>query len=144
MFRSNGATPSWRYPLTSLVRGYPASSAAANHAPEVGQAMGVVPGRHPRIGRPALEVERVAALEDHPVDRARPAEHLATRVVDATAVHERLRLRLIAPVVEPVPDRKREGCRHVDEGVDPPVGAPCLEDEDRGSGIGAEAVRKDA
>jgi hypothetical protein len=38
------------------------------HLLEVRQAMGVVPGRHALIGRPALEVERVAALEDLAVD----------------------------------------------------------------------------
>ena len=36
---------------------------------EVGQAVGIVPRGHPGHLGPALEVERVAALEDHAVDR---------------------------------------------------------------------------
>ena len=41
---------------------------AVLHLLEVRQAMGVVPGLHPGIGRPALVVERIAALEDLAVD----------------------------------------------------------------------------
>ena len=41
---------------------------AVLHLLEVRQAMRVVPGLHPGIGRPALVVERVAALEDLAVD----------------------------------------------------------------------------
>ena len=38
------------------------------HPLEVGEAVGVVPRPHPRIGCPALVVEGVPALEDHAVD----------------------------------------------------------------------------
>ena len=79
---------------------------AVLHAPEIRQAMGVVPVGHARVGRPTLEVQRVAALEDHAVDAARAAEHLAASVVDPATAHERLRLRLVAPVVEPAADGK--------------------------------------
>ena len=46
------------------------------HPLEVGQAMGVVPGRHAGIGGPPLEVERVAALESLAVDAAAPPRTL--------------------------------------------------------------------
>ena len=57
------------------------------HPLEVRQAVGVVPRLHARVGGPALVVERVPALEDHPVDAARAAEHLAAGVVDPAPVH---------------------------------------------------------
>ncbi len=43
---------------------------AVFRAPEVGQAVRVVPVGHARVGGPALEVELVATLEDHAVDAA--------------------------------------------------------------------------
>ncbi len=108
---------------------------AALHPLEVRQAVGVVPRGHARVGAPALVVERVAALEDHPVDRARAAEHLAARVVDPPPVHVRLGLRLVPPVVALVPDRERERGRHVDEDVPEAVVAPRLEDEHARRGV---------
>src|SRR2546426_564307 len=75
----------------------PRRGQAVLHPLEVRQAMGVVPGLHARGRRPAIEVERVATLEDHPVDRRRPAEDAAAGVIDPTAAHERLGLRAIAP-----------------------------------------------
>ena len=157
MLRSNLAKPSCRYPFTSSVSSYPASCAAARNArnsgPSAGprsSSSGPSPPRHssapaearlhplevrqavrvvPVFEPPALEVERVAALEDHPVDRARAAEHLAARVVDPPAVHERLGLGLVLPVVEAVADRERERRRHVDVEVPPGVRPPRLEHE---------------
>ncbi len=108
---------------------------AGLHALEVRQAVRVVPGLHAGVGRPALEVQRVAALEDHPVDAAGAAEQLAAGVVDLAAVHERLRLGLVLPVVELVADRVRQGGRHVDEGVDAGVAAARLQHQHRGAGI---------
>ena len=46
-----------------------------------GQAVGVRPVGHAGSLRPLLVVGRIAALEDHPVDRRRPTEHLAPGVV---------------------------------------------------------------
>src|SRR5207237_196126 len=83
---------------------------------------GVVPGLHARVRGPPLVVERVAALEDHPVDAAGAAQHLAARVVNAAVVHERLGLRLVFPVVEPGADRERQRRRHVDAAVDGELG----------------------
>ena len=100
------------------------------HPLEVRQAVRVVPVGDAALVRPALVVERVAALEDHPVDRARAAEHLAARVVDAPSVHVRLGLRLVLPVVEAAADRERERRRHVDVEVPPRVRAAGLEHED--------------
>ena len=77
---------------------------AGLHPLEVGQAVQVVPRLHARLGGPALVVQRVAALEDHPVDAAGAAEHLAAGVVDAAAVHVRLGVGLVA-------SSRRTGCR---------------------------------
>ena len=102
---------------------------------EVRQAVGVVPVGHARDRCPALVVERVAALEDHPVDRGRAAEHLAAGVVDAPAVHVGLGLRPVGPVVQRAADRERQRGGHVQEDVEPPVGPARLEDEDARRGI---------
>ncbi len=110
------------------------------HPPEVGQAVGVVPARHAGIRRPALVVQRIATLEDLPVDAAAAAEDLAARVEDAAAVHERFGFGLVHPVVEAAADRKGEGRGHVDERVDPPVRPSRLDDEDARAGILAEPV----
>jgi hypothetical protein len=99
------------------------------HLLEIRQAVGVVPLIHAGIGRPPLVVHGVAALEDHAVDGARPAEDLAPGVVDAPSVHVGLRLGLVLPVVEAAPYREREGGRHVDEDVPRVVGAAGFEDE---------------
>ena len=102
------------------------------HLLEVRQAVGVVPGLHARVGGPALVVERVAALEDLAVDARRPAEDPAAGVVDPATAHERLRLRLVAPVVVAAADREREGGRHVDEHVE--AGSPGARLRGRGRG----------
>ena len=99
------------------------------HLLEVRQAVSEVPGLHPRIRRPALEVERVAALEDLAVDARRATEHLPAGVEDPAAVHERLRFRFVHPVVEPAADRERQRRRHVDERVESPIKTAGLEDE---------------
>ena len=106
------------------------------HPPEIRQAVGVRPRIHAGIGRPALEVERVAPLEDHPVDAAAAAEDLAPGVVDPPAVHERLRLRLVLPVVEAASDRVGQGRRHLDKHVEPIVGPAGLEDQDASRRVG--------
>ncbi len=112
----------------------------ALHALEVGQAVEVVPGLHARVGGPALVVHRVAPLEDHPVDAARAAEDLAAGVEHLAAVHVRLGVGLVLPVVEPVADRDRQRRGHVDERVDDVVGAAGLEDQHRARRVGAEPV----
>ena len=106
--------------------------------------MRVVPGLHARVSRPALVVHRVAALEDHAVDRARPAQHLATRVVDLAPAHVGLGLRLIPPVIETVADGERQGGGHVDVDVPQRVVAPCLQHQHPRPRVRAEAVGKTA
>ena len=118
-----------------LVRGQ-----AVLHPLEVRQAVRVVPVGHAVVGRPALVVQRVAALEDHPVDAARPAEDLAARVVDAPPVHVRFRLALVLPVVEAVADRDGERGGHVDERVPDVVRAAGLEHEYPGARVGGQPV----
>ncbi len=110
------------------------------HALEVGQAVQVVPVLQTLVARPALVVHRVAALEDHPVDRARAAEHLAAGVIDPAALHLRLRLGLVLPVVEPAADRERQCRRHVDERVDAEVGTACLEHQHARRRVGRDPV----
>ena len=114
------------------------------HPLEVGQAVSVVPGLHPVAGRPALVVERVAALEDHPVDAARAAQHLPARVVDLAAAHERLGLGLVLPVIEAAADRKRQRGGHVDEHVPRPVRPARLQHQHAIGRILGEPVGEDA
>ena len=113
---------------------------AVLHADEVGQAVGVVPGGHPGVGRPPLVVQRVAALEDHPVDAAGAAEHLAPRVRDPPAAHVRLRLGLVAPVVEPAAAGERQRGGHVDEHVPRVVAAARLQHEHPRGRVGRQPV----
>jgi hypothetical protein len=113
---------------------------AALHPAEVGEAVRVVPRLHPGVGAPALIVQGVAALEDHPVDAARAPEDLASSVVDPAAVHVRFRFGLVLPVVEPVADRERERRRHVDVDVPRVVGPSGLEHEDAVGWVGRQAV----
>ena len=113
---------------------------AGLHALEVREAVRVRPVGHAGVSRPALVVERVAALEDHAVDAARTAEQLAARVVDATTLHVGLGLRFVLPVVEAITDRERQRCRHVDEHVEAVVGPAGLEHQDARRGILAQAV----
>ena len=110
------------------------------HALEVRQAVRVVPGLHARVRGPALVVHRVAALEDHAVDGARPAQHLAARVVDPAPVHEGLGLGLVPPVIEAVADRERQGRRHVDVDVPQRVVAARLQHQHPGPRVRAEPV----
>ena len=117
---------------------------AGLHPLEVRQAVRVVPLLHAGVARPALVVHRVAALEDHPVDGARAAEHLPARVVDPAVAHVRLGLGLVAPVVEAVADRERERRGHVDEEVPERVRAAGLQHEDGRRGVGGEAVGQHA
>ena len=114
------------------------------HALEVRQAVRVRPVGQAGIGGPPLVVERVAALEDHPVDAARAAEHLAAGVVDAPAVHVRLGLRLVLPVVELAPDRERQRGRHVNEHVPAVVGPAGFEHQHARRGILAQAIGEHA
>ena len=113
---------------------------AALHATEVGEAVGMVPRVHARVGRPSLVVERVAPLEDHPVDAARSPEHLASRVVDASSAHVGLRLGLVLPVVPAPTDRVGERRGHVDEHVPQVVGAAGLQDQHLVGRVGREPV----
>jgi len=138
---------------TALERERPAMSAVGVagvgcetvlHPLEVGQAMRVVPGFHPRVGAPPLVVERVPPLEDHAVDAAGAAEDLPAGVVDPAVVHEGLGLGLVLPVVERASDREGQGGRHMDEDVPEVVGPAGLQDEDPRRGVDAQAVAQGA
>src|SRR5699024_9381288 len=66
--------------------------------------------------------------------------HFPAGVVDAASTHVGLGLGFVLPIVEFAADRERERGGHVDEGVDPEIGAAGFEHEHGGRGIGAEAV----
>ena len=117
---------------------------AVLHPLEVGQAVRVVPLGHACVGRPALVVQRVAALEDHPVDAARPAQDLPAGMVDAPPVQVRLRLAFVLPVVEAAADREGERGGHVDERVPDVVRAARLEHEHPRARVGGQPVRQGA
>ena len=108
---------------------------AGLHPLEVGQAMGPVPRLTAGRSRPTVVVHRVAPLEDHPVDGRRPAQHLAASVVHPATTHSRLGFGLVHPVIEPVPDAHRQGGRHVDDDVGPPVATTGLEHQHAGGRI---------
>src|SRR5579863_5117127 len=82
------------------------------------------PSRPSRDRRPALVVQRVAALEEDPVDAARHAEHFAAGVVDPPPVQLRFGFWLTLPVIEPAADREGQRGRRVDEDVPPVAGSP--------------------
>src|SRR6185437_6026069 len=63
------------------------------------------------------------------------AEYLAARMVNPAAVHLRLRLRLVPPVVEPAVDRERQRGRHVDEHIPLVVWPASLEHEHLARGV---------
>ena len=113
---------------------------AGLHPLEVREAVRPVPLLATRRCRPAVEVHRVAPLEDHPVDGRRAAQDLAAGVVHPAATHLGFRFGLVHPVVEPVADSHRQGGRHVDDHVGPPVAPTGLDQEYPVGRIGTQAV----
>ena len=109
---------------------------------EVGQAVSPVPGLHALVATPLLEVERVAADEDHAVDARGATEDFAPSVGDPPSAHVGLGLGLVAPVVERVANRDRERGRHVDEDVPQGVWAARFEDQDAVARISAQPRRQ--
>ena len=155
-----------RQPMTGLLRGAkqrseqrvgdraalePLRAPVAAHGPgradraglqplEVRQAVRVVPLAHARVGTPALVVQGVAALEDHRVDAAGPADQLAARMLHASAVHVRLGLGLVAPVMKRATDRETQRPRHVDHDIPQMVGTPGLQQQHTVGRVGTEPV----
>ncbi len=80
------------------------------HAPKIRQHIRPVPARIAASG-PVVEITCIAPNIDHRVDRARAAEHLATRPVRRTTVKTRVRFGRVPPVhagireTSPVTDR---------------------------------------
>ena len=143
--RAGGRPPlQHQRPVVTPERGAVVGSQAALHPLEVRQAVGVVPAVHARIAGPPLVVEGVAALEDHPVDAGRPAQHLAPGVVDAPAPHVGLGLGGVPPVVEAVADGERERGRHVDVHVPFPVPPSGFDHQHLGGPVAAQPVGQDA
>ena len=113
---------------------------AVLHPVEVRQAVRVVPVGHAGVRAPALVVHRIAALEDHPVDAAGAAQHLAAGVVDAAAVHVRLGFGLVFPVVETTSDGKRQRRGHVHEHVPQRIVAASLQNQNLVGRVGRKPV----
>ncbi len=100
---------------------------AGLHLLEVGQHVGVAPAVVPHLP-PGVVVQRVAAHEEHAVDRRRAAQHLAARQPDATVVQLRLGLGHVAPVELGVEHGPQEADRHLE--IEVVVLAPGLQHQD--------------
>src|SRR5215470_9903563 len=90
-----------------------AAAGACLRTLEIGQHMRIGPARQSVAG-PAIVIERVAADVDHGVERGGAAEHATARPIEATAVHVRLRLGLVRPIVSGVAEIVGERRRHLD------------------------------
>ncbi len=96
------------------------------HSAEIGQAMGVVPVRETVLG-PAVEVQGVAAVEQHGVNRRRATDYPATFLIDCSSAKVGFRPRLISPAELFALIRKRQRRRHRDD--EATIGATRLDDE---------------
>src|SRR5262245_58541047 len=88
-----------------------ATGFASLGAAEIGEHLAMTPADRALIA-PAVEVGRVAANVDHPVDQRRPAEPLAARAVQPPAAKVRFRLAEIAPIESLHVHGGGEGGRH--------------------------------
>jgi len=82
----------------------------------------------------------MAALEDHGVDAAGTPDQLPAGVLQPPAVHVRLGLGLVAPVVEPAADRETQRAGHVHEEVPQVVWSSGLEQQHAVGRVGAQPV----
>ena len=113
------------------------------HAVEVRQAVGKVPVLHARVLAPLLIVHRVTALVDHAVDGGRSTKDLAASMVDAAAVHLRLRIGLVHPVIVLCTDWERETGWHVNEQIPQGIWAASLKDQHAGVLVFGQACGDD-
>ena len=91
---------------------------------------------------PMLEVLRLPARVDHPVDRARAAQRASLRQVDAPAVHVRLGVGGELPREPRVSHRLPVSDGDVDPGI--AVLRPGFQEQHRGLAVGGKAVREHA
>jgi hypothetical protein len=110
------------------------------HPVEVREAVREVPRFHAGVGAPALVVERVSALEDHAVDGAGAAQHLATGMGHAAAAHVRLGIGFVAPVIERVAAGEGQRGGHLDEKVPGVVASSGFKNQDAALAAVAQAV----
>ena len=113
----------------------------ALRAAEVGKHLAIGPARCP-LGRPALEVEGVAADEAEPIDARRSAEHLAARLIELATAQGRLGLARVAPVELLVLEQIVVGGRHAD--LPASVAASRLEQQDGDRRVFRQAGGQDA
>eukprot|EP01035_Chromulina_nebulosa_P030178 gene30179-40082_t len=91
---------------------------------------------------PAVVVRRLATHVDHRVDRRRPADHPAARILQAAAVQTGHGLGLVHPVGARIADRKQVADRDVEP--DPVVVAAGLQHQHAVARVRAEPVGQDA
>ena len=106
MQRAIGAAPVGVAPVAAVMPAF--------HAFEIGQHIGIAPAVGPLLF-PVVIVHRVPAHIDHPVDRRRSADHLATRGRQTTVIQMRFGFGLEPPVVGFHVHRIGQGRRHLDE-----------------------------
>ena len=107
--------------------------------PEERQHVIGTPAGEPKLA-PMIVVRRLAAHIDHGVDRGRPADHLAARIIEAAAVEALLRLGLEHPVRARIADGEKIPDGDVEP--DPIVLAAGFEQQHARCRIGGEAVRQ--
>ncbi len=94
---------------------------------EIGQHVRIGPLRETGSG-PTIVIAAMAAHIRHGVDRGRPADHLAARDFDLPAVHARLGVGRIHPIVHAPRHHAAPGERNVDPGVAVPAAGLQYED----------------
>jgi hypothetical protein len=92
--------------------------------------------------RPAVVILRLPAHVEQPVERRRPAQHLAARPVERAPVQPRIGFGTVAPVDARVVHRLEVADRDVDPRV--PVAPARFHQDDRDPGIRREAIRQHA
>jgi hypothetical protein len=91
---------------------------------------------------PMVEILGLTADIDHPVDRRRPAEHLAARIKDRTTVYPLVGLGVIAPGPFLVVQELDVAGWDVNERAG--VASPCLDQQHLDRGVGGKAIGEDA
>jgi len=92
--------------------------------------------------RPAVEVHGVATDVAHAVDQRRATQALATATFHAAAVHVRLRVGLVGPVVAAALQREGQGGGHLGAEVEAVVGATGFQQQYGDAGVLGQASRQ--
>ena len=106
---------------------------------EVRQAVQVGPVFQAWQFRPAVEVHGVTTDVAHAVDQRGATQALAAATFHAAAVHERLRVGLVGPVVAAALQREGQGGRHLGAEVEAVVGATGFQQQHGDAGVFGQA-----